>query len=110
MPSSIASFTELTRSRSRANKPNYLGSPRVVQSLFKPLLDFASDNVLLLSSSGSDPDGYVRKVISAMTDDPNYTRMPWHSREELGTVLISVFNLSEGSNGGQTWRRWWHDH
>ena len=82
-----------------ANKPNYLGSPRVLQGLFKPFMDAAFDHVFLEEMSTADLDRFTRNIISAMTDDPDYTRMPWHSREQLGAALIGAFNLSEDPQG-----------
>jgi hypothetical protein len=82
-----------------ASKPNYLGSPRVLQELFKPLLDAAFDHFFLEDLNASVLDRCTRNIISAMTDDPLYTRMPWHSREQLGVALISAFNLNPETQG-----------
>jgi 8-oxo-dGTP pyrophosphatase MutT (NUDIX family) len=83
----------------QANKSNYLGSPRVLQGLFKPFMDTAFDHVFLEEMSTADLDRFTRNIIAAMTDDPDYTRMPWHSREQLGAALIGAFNLCEDPQG-----------
>lgn len=80
-----------------ASKPNYLGSPRVLQELFKPFLDAAFDHFFLEELSSGVLERCTRNIISAMTDDPMYTRMPWHSREQLGVALIAAFNLTMDS-------------
>lgn len=81
-----------------ANKPNYLGSPRVLQALFKPFMDAACENFLL--NKGQEAlDRTTQIIVGAMTDDPTYARMPWHSREQLGAALIGAFNLSKDPQG-----------
>lgn len=82
-----------------ASKPNYLGSPRVLQDLFKPFMDAAVAALVEDDPEVSDLDRCRRNIIAAMTDDPAYTRMPWHSREQLGAALMAAFDLNEDPQG-----------
>lgn len=82
-----------------ASKPNYLGSPRVLQDLFKPFLDATVDTLVAADPGVCDLDRCSRNIIVAMTDDPAFTRMPWHDREQLGAALIKAFDLSEDAQG-----------
>lgn len=81
-----------------ASKPNYLGSPRVVQWLLKPLFDA----IYLSHCTDEEEDTAIprakRTIIEAMTDDPEYTRMPWHSREQLGETLIQTMDLPSSAD------------
>lgn len=43
-------------------------------------------------------------LVSAMTDHPDYTRMPWHSREQLGEELIRLMSLDPRACEGQSLR------
>ncbi len=77
----------------QALQPNYLGQSRVVQSLVRPYL-----NAMVKAAISVDEDSQVevqaQHLVAAMTDDSNYTRMPWHSREQLGRAWCAAMNLS----------------
>jgi hypothetical protein len=75
-----------------ASQPNYLGSPSVVQGLVLPCIQAMVDGF----SGKAGPMEWERPaelLVSAMTDHPDYTRMPWHSREQLGEELIRLMSL-----------------
>ena len=77
-------------------QPNYLGSVQVVQGLVKPLLDAVLEQG---SVDVDDAEASLRlqqasqRIVAAMTDDPAYTRLPWHSREQLGEELVQAMQL-----------------
>lgn len=80
-----------------ASKPNYLGSPRVLHGLFRPWMD-AVEN-LRKGGDRAALQGCTQEIVAAMTSSPAYTRMPWHSREQLGQTLILTINLQEDPQG-----------
>ena len=90
-----------------ASQPNYLGSPAVVQELVQPCIQAMVDG-LSGAARGTGEDRHDRleaalaRLTRAMTDDPAYTRIPWHSREQLGEALIRLMSLDgracEGSD------------
>jgi ADP-ribose pyrophosphatase YjhB (NUDIX family) len=75
-----------------AAQPNHLGRPAVVQALVKALLDAVVEDAMTVGDGGA-PERAARALVAAMTDDPAYARLPWHSREQLGEVLIDCMNL-----------------
>ncbi|MFO1399287.1 MAG: NUDIX domain-containing protein [Burkholderiales bacterium] len=78
-----------------ATQPSYLGSPDVVRELVSRYFDVVSKH-LARKASFADVTAASCEFTSAMTDDPAYTRMPWHSREQLGESLIALMNLDKG--------------
>jgi len=80
-----------------AGKPNYLGSPRVLHGLLRPWMD-AVEN-LRKGGDRAALQGCTQEIVAAMTSSPAYTRMPWHSREQLGQTLIVAMNLQEDPQG-----------
>lgn len=86
-----------------ASQPNYLGSPPVVEGLVLPCIQAMVDGF----SGKAAPEHWLEpaaQLTAAMTDDPRYTRMPWHSREQLGESLISLMNLDPRACDGQSLR------
>ena len=86
-----------------ASQPNYLGSPAVVQALVLPCIQAMVDGF----SGKSAPEQWLQpaaQLAAAMTDNPRYTRMPWHSREQLGESLIALMNLDPRACEGQNLR------
>ncbi len=86
-----------------AGQPNYLGSPPVVEGLVLPCIQAMVDGF----SGKAAPDHWqepAAQLAAAMTDDPHYTRMPWHSREQLGEALIPLMNLDPRACEGQSLR------
>jgi 8-oxo-dGTP pyrophosphatase MutT (NUDIX family) len=86
-----------------ASQPNYLGSPPVVQALVLPCIQVMVDGF----SGKAGPMEWERPaelLASAMTDHPDYTRMPWHSREQLGEELIRLMSLDPRACEGQNLR------
>lgn len=85
----------------QAMKPNYLGSPSVVAELvnqyFEPLLR----NVVSREANYAEVQAANAHLCYAFVEDPDYTRMPWHSREQLGTVLVKRMNLDAGYCEGE---------
>lgn len=77
-----------------ATQPNYLGKPAVVQVLVKAFLDAVVEDAMNVDDEAA-PEQAARQLLAAMTDDPRYTRMPWHSREQLGVVLIDCMVLTD---------------
>lgn len=72
--------------------PNYLGRPEVVRNLVEPLLNA----MIQMFSHGGGYDAVQAQILAvttALTDDPAHTRMPWHSREQLGESLVALMNL-----------------
>lgn len=82
-------------------QPNYLGKPPVVEGLvngfFQALL-----KTLQATDSHEELEVEKQRIVAAMTDDPDYTRMPWHSREQLGVELIHRMNLDPARCEGQS--------
>ena len=81
-----------------AFKPNYLGNPKVVRDLLEPLLAAVAEHADQGLRS-SKVTVTRNNVVRAMTDSPVHTRIPWHSREELGQALIHVFALPPDPEG-----------
>lgn len=77
-----------------ATQPNYLGSPEVVGGLVERYFDVVL-KLIVKQAQFADVVASNQEVTAAMTDDPAYTRMPWHSREQLGESLIGLMNLDE---------------
>jgi 8-oxo-dGTP pyrophosphatase MutT (NUDIX family) len=75
-----------------ASQPNYLGSPRILQQLFRPFFA-AVYEAALMDEEASELEWHKRRIVSAMTDDPGYTRMPWHTVGQLGKNLITFLEL-----------------
>jgi hypothetical protein len=77
-------------------QPNYLGSVQVVQGLVKPLLDAVLEQGST-AEEVEEPNARVhqatQRIVAAMTDDPAYTRIPWHSRAQLGEALVDAMQL-----------------
>jgi 8-oxo-dGTP pyrophosphatase MutT (NUDIX family) len=86
-----------------ASQPNYLGSPAVVQALVLPCIQAMVDGF----SGKAAPEQWMQpaeQLAAAMTDDSRYTRMPWHSRAQLGESLIPLMNLDPRACEGQKLR------
>ncbi|MGA1286046.1 MAG: NUDIX domain-containing protein [Rubrivivax sp.] len=85
----VAGLAEAVRA---LGEPNYLGQPAVVTGLVEPLL-----NTMLLGFAGGQMyeavQARIAEITAAMTEDPAYTRMPWHSRDQLGQSLVGLMNL-----------------
>jgi hypothetical protein len=82
-----------------ASQPNYLGSPSVVQALVLPCIQAMVDGF----SGKAGPMEWERQaelLVSAMTVHPDYTRMTWHSREQLGEELVQLMGLNPVSCSG----------
>lgn len=83
-----------------ASGPNYLGSPAVVGALIARFFDammktFAGNARLKEVVAASS------EIVGAMTDDPAYTRMTWHSREQLGASLIVLMGFRADDYNGK---------
>lgn len=82
-------------------EPNYLGRPDVVRGLVEPYLNAMLEG--FQSGSGhAAVQAQAEKITAALTDDPAYTRMPWHSREQLGESLVALMNLDADYCAGES--------
>lgn len=75
-----------------AAQPRYLGNPVVVESLVDPYL-----LSVRLRLRDMLPEASVmaaaQRIVRAMTDDPDWVRMPWHCQAQLGASLVGLMNL-----------------
>ena len=85
----------LVQALMQATQDNYLGSPRVLNDLFRPWLESAARLLVDRDADFSRLAPLSHRIVAAMTDSPDYVRMPWHCREQLGQALIQAFNLKE---------------
>lgn len=69
-----------------ATQPNYLGSPSVVSQL---IFDYFNHFLRHWKKESTDTEftQAQSRFIAALTCDPNYQRMPWHSAGQLGKTL-----------------------
>ena len=84
-----------------AMQPNYLGSPQVVRQLVGDYFDGVLKS-LARPASYQELLAANQKLTSAMTDSPDYARMPWHSREQLGQALVHTMNLDPAYCEGES--------
>jgi 8-oxo-dGTP pyrophosphatase MutT (NUDIX family) len=75
-----------------ADRQVYLGSPKVVQALLEPYI-----LALAMRSRGMGSEEAVQlaatRIVGAMTDEPGWARMPWHSQAQLGASLVALMEL-----------------
>jgi 8-oxo-dGTP pyrophosphatase MutT (NUDIX family) len=77
----------------KALEPNYLGSPPVVRQVVGDYLDVIFKMVLHREATYKEVMEASHHFTAVFVDDPQYTRMPWHSREQLGELLIQKMGL-----------------
>jgi len=77
----------------KALGPKYLGSPPVVGQVVNDYLDVVIKMVLHRETTYMEVLEAADRFTAAFVEDPQYTRMPWHSREQLGELLIQRMGL-----------------
>lgn len=91
----------LAQAFTAASQPDYLGAPATVEALVLPLVQAMVDG-FAGKASPHDWAKPAEKLVAAMTDDPRYARMPWHSREQLGQALVALMDLDPHACAGQS--------
>jgi hypothetical protein len=82
-------------------EPNRLGCPEVVRRLVEPYLNAMLQG--FQSGSGhAAVQAQASQITAALTDDPAYTRMPCHSREQLGESLVRLMKLDADYCAGES--------
>lgn len=85
----------------QAAKPNYLGSPPVMAELVGQYFEPLMRNVVAREANHAEVYTANARLCSAFVESPDYTRTPWHNREQLGTELVRRMNLDAGYCEGE---------
>jgi 8-oxo-dGTP pyrophosphatase MutT (NUDIX family) len=82
--------------------PKYLGAPPVVGQLVGDYLTVVAKMVLHREATYKEVMEAADRFTAAFVEDAAYTRMPWHSREQLGELLIRRMGLDAGYCSGES--------
>jgi 8-oxo-dGTP pyrophosphatase MutT (NUDIX family) len=74
--------------------PQYLGSPKVVGQLVHDYLTVIAKMALHREATFREVMEAAERFTAAFVDDEDYTHMPWHSREQLGELLVQRMGLN----------------